>query len=73
MYFESSTERGMFIFKLKPDNTKNIEIDCTIPTNNIDGWYDGNDSEWNKYNYKNDFQDYLGKLYKINETSLFMK
>jgi hypothetical protein len=73
MYFESSTERGNFIFKLKCDNNENIVIDDTIPTNNIDGWYDGDDAEWNKYSYKNDFQDYMLKLNKINESSLFMR
>jgi hypothetical protein len=73
MYFESSTERGNFIFKLKYDNDKNIIIDDTIPTNNIDGWYIGDDSEWNKYSYKKDFQDYMFKLNKINESSIFMR
>jgi hypothetical protein len=73
MYFESSTERGNFIFKLKYDNHKNIDIDDTIPTNNVDGWYTGDDSEWNKYSYKKDFQDYMLKLNKINEASSFMR
>ena len=54
-------------------SNKNIVIDDTIPTNNIDGWYTGDDAEWNKYSYKNDFQDYMLKLSKINETSLFMR
>ena len=62
-----------FIFKVKYDNDRNIIIDDTIPTNNVDGWYTGDDSEWNKYNYKKDFQDYLSRLYKINESSTFMR
>jgi len=43
IHFESTTERGSFIFRLKSDNEKNIIIDNTIPTCNVDGWYKGNE------------------------------
>lgn len=62
IYFEPRTERGSFIFKLKTTNTKNIMIDETIPTCNIDGWYEGDNAEWNKYTYKNDFLNYMNKI-----------
>jgi hypothetical protein len=65
IYFINNTERGNFIFKVKQNNTKNIVIDETIPTCNIDGWYQGNGSEWNKYTYKRDFPDYIKKLNKF--------
>lgn len=59
VYFEPRTERGNLILKLKMSNEKNISIDATIPTCNVDGWYVGDDAEWNKYTYKNDFQKYI--------------
>jgi hypothetical protein len=62
IYFEKNTERGSFIFKLKDNNNKNITIDETIPTCNSDGWYVGNDAEWNKYKYNNDFVNYITRL-----------
>jgi hypothetical protein len=62
IYFIDNTERGNFIFKVKNNNTKNITIDKTIPTCNVDGWHEGNDAEWNKYTYKRDFPDYIKKL-----------
>lgn len=62
IYFETRTERGSFIFKLKNNNTQNITIDETIPTCNVDGWYEGNDAEWNKYIYKKDFYYYINKM-----------
>ena len=65
IYFINNTERGNFIFKVKQNNTKNIVIDETIPTCNIDGWYQGNDAEWNKYSYKNDFGKYIQKISKF--------
>ena len=52
----------IFIFRVNIQNTKNIEIDQTIPTCNADGWYTGNNAEWNKYIYKNDFLNYLNKI-----------
>ena len=65
IYFENKTERGSFIFKLKKGNTKNITIDESIPTCNVDGWYIGNDAEWNKYTYKNDFTRYIAILHNF--------
>lgn len=62
IHFENKTERGSFIFRLNKQNTKNIKIDETIPTCNVDGWYSGDDAEWNKYVYKNDFNNYLNKI-----------
>tara|TARA_B100001758_G_scaffold2877_1_gene2338 strand:- start:4642 stop:5301 length:660 start_codon:yes stop_codon:yes gene_type:complete len=57
LFFKNS-ERGNLVFKIKKNNIKNIVIDNTIPTKNIDGWYQGNDKEWLKYDYKNHFNDY---------------
>ena len=65
IHFEKRTERGSLVFRLKSDNTKNITIDDTIPTCNIDGWYKGDDAEWNKYTYHNDFNNYLEKISKF--------
>lgn len=65
IFFEPNTERGNFIFKLKPDNTKNIIIDESIPRCNVDGWYTGNDAEWNNYNYKRDFSNYITRLFNF--------
>lgn len=62
--FFKNSERGNLILKLKKGNNKNIEIDKTIPTKNVDGWYKGNDKEWEKYNYKKDFNDYYNKCLK---------
>jgi hypothetical protein len=62
IYFINNTERGNFIFKVKSNNTKNITIDETIPTCNVDGWYEGDDAEWNKYTYSKDFSEYLKKI-----------
>jgi hypothetical protein len=62
IHFIDNTERGNFIFKIKQNNNKNIVIDETIPTCNNDGWYEGNDAEWNKYTYKNDFGNYITKI-----------
>lgn len=62
IHFEPKTERGSFVFKLKPNNVKNITIDKTIPTCNIDGWYSGNDAEWNKYVYTRDFNNYMNRI-----------
>jgi hypothetical protein len=72
MYFEKSTERGNFIFKLKRGNNINIKLDNTIPIKNIDGWYEGNDVEWDKYTYSEDFNLYISKLYEINSKSTFL-
>jgi len=59
--FFKNTERGNLIFKIKKNNKKNITIDESIPTKNVDGWYQGNDKEWAKYNYKKDFKTYYEK------------
>jgi hypothetical protein len=59
IYFEPRTERGNLVIKLKDSNQKNISIDGSIPTCNVDGWYVGDDAEWSKYTYKNDFQRYI--------------
>ena len=59
VYFEPRTERGNLIIKIKDSNKKNISIDETIPTCNVDGWYVGDDKEWSKYTYKNDFKKYI--------------
>ena len=64
IFFFKNSERGNLILKLKKGNSKNIEIDKTIPTKNVDGWYKGNDKEWEKYNYKKDFNDYYNKCLK---------
>ena len=72
VYFEQSTERGNLIFKLKENNTRNITIDASIPTMNVDGWYTGTDAEWNKYDYDRDFQTYLAALTTINSNSSFI-
>lgn len=60
--FEPTTERGNIAFRVKSNNTDNITIDPTIPTCNIDGWYQGDDAEWTKYDYNKDFQVYLNKI-----------
>lgn len=70
IHFEKKTERGSFVFRIKSDNTKNITIDDTIPTCNIDGWYKGNDAEWHKYTYQNDFNTYFNKISKFVASSL---
>lgn len=62
IYFINNTERGNFIFKLKHNNTQNITIDATIPTCNNNGWYEGDDAEWNKYTYRKDFPSYIQKI-----------
>lgn len=72
MYFERSTERGNFIFKLKGDTFANITIDTSIPAMNVDGWYTGNDAEWTTYDYDRDFHTYLSVLDDINRQSTFM-
>lgn len=64
-YFISNTERGNFAFKLKLNNTRNILIDETIPTCDGDGWDDNLGKEWDKYTYKDDFQNYIQTLKKI--------
>jgi len=66
VYFTDITERGSLLFKLKPNNTKNITIDKSIPTCNVDGWYEGLDAEWDKYGYVRDFGNYISKLRKLN-------
>jgi len=66
LYFDKSTQRGSFVFRLKKGNDKNITVDENIPTCNTDGFYIGNDAEWNKYTYKNDFQAYLERLNNFN-------
>ena len=58
IFFFKNTERGNLIFKIKKNNDKNIDIDKSIPTKNVDGWYQGNDKEWLKYDYKKDFKTY---------------
>ena len=65
IHFETKTERGSFVFRLKSDNVKNIIIDNTIPTCNVDGRYKGDDAEWNKYTYQNDFDNYVNKISKF--------
>jgi hypothetical protein len=70
-YFDTETERGSFVFRVKPENTKNIVIDPTIPTVNHDGWYTGSDAEWNRYTFQNDFKFYIERMMKLNEKSTF--
>lgn len=65
IYFEPRTERGNLIIKIKDSNKKNISIDETIPTCNVDGWYVGDHAEWSKYTYKNDFQKYITIMNKF--------
>jgi hypothetical protein len=62
--FYKNSERGNLIFKLKNNNSKNITIDSSIPTNNIDGWNVNEKSEWNKYSYDIHFNDYLNRINK---------
>jgi len=73
MYFETSTERGNFVFQLKHNNTQNISIDSSIPTSNVDGWYTGTDAEWTKYTYTHDFPNYVSRMFSINAISTFPK
>jgi hypothetical protein len=63
--FEPNTERGNMAFKIKSNNNKNITIDDTIPTCNVDGWYDGDDAEWNKYDFNKDFTTYFNRISKF--------
>ena len=63
LFFKNS-ERGNLIFKIKKKNIKNIVIDESIPTKNHDGWYKGNDKEWVKYDYDNDFNNYFNLINK---------
>ncbi len=62
--FFKHTERGNLIFKIKKGNKKNIVIDDSIPTKNVDGWYQGSDKEWTKYDYKRDFETYYNNCLK---------
>ena len=62
IYFVKDIARGNLIIKMKNNNNENITINDSIPFCNIDGWYDGNDAEWNKYDYKRDFGNYLKKM-----------
>lgn len=63
LFFKNS-ERGNLVLKFKKNNTKNIIIDESIPTKNIDGWYKGDDKEWLKYDYDKDFNNYYQLLNK---------
>ena len=62
IYFVNNTERGNLVIQFKPNNNKNIMVDESIPTCNIDGWYEGVHAEWDKYKYKTDFHNYITKL-----------
>jgi len=62
IYFVKDIARGNLIIKLKNSNTENITINDSIPVCNVDGWYNGNDAEWNKYDYTRDFGNYLKKM-----------
>jgi len=62
VYFVNNTERGSLVFKVKENNTKNIMIDPSIPSCNIDGYYEGEEGEWNKYTYKEHFSDYIKRM-----------
>lgn len=64
--FVPNVARGNLIFKIKSSNNKNITIDDSIPTMNVDGWYKGTDKEWNKYTYSRDFTNYFLKLLEYN-------
>jgi len=66
IYFVKETERGNLVLKFSDKIDTNIEIDSSIPTVNVDGWYSGSDAEWNKFNYDIDFNNYLGELSKYN-------
>jgi len=57
--FEPTTERGNIAFKIKKNNSDNITIDESISTCNTDGWYEGPDAEWSKYDYNKDFENYF--------------
>jgi hypothetical protein len=63
LFFKNS-ERGNLVFKIKQNNNKNIIIDPTMPTKNVDGWYKGNDKEWVKYDYDKDFNTYFNLINK---------
>jgi hypothetical protein len=58
IYFIKNTERGNLVLQIK-DTTNNISIDKTIPTTNFDGRHP---SEWDKYDYKTDFFNYMQKM-----------
>jgi hypothetical protein len=62
--FYKNSERGNLIFKIKKNNNKNIIIDPSMPTKNVDGWYNGNDKEWLKYDYDKDFNTYFNLINK---------
>lgn len=62
--FYKNSERGNLIFKIKKSNNKNIIIDPSMPTKNVDGWYNGNDKEWLKYDYDKDFNTYFNLINK---------
>ena len=64
IYFIKDTERGNLILKFKDNNKDNIIIDSSIPTMNSDGWYNGKDAEWTKYDYDKDFKQYYSLLDK---------
>ncbi len=69
--FVDNTERGSLIFRIKNNDVslkEKLIINDSIPKVNTDGWYKGNDKEWNKYIYSTDFNSYLSKLqnYKWN-------
>ena len=58
IYFIKDTERGNLVLQIK-DTSKNITIDETIPTTNVDGRHP---CEWEKYNYEKDFNNYMQKM-----------
>jgi len=66
--FVPDVERGNLVFKIKKNNIKNITIDDTIPTMNSDGWYNGDDKEWNKFTYNKDFVNYFIKISEFSYT-----
>lgn len=71
IHFFPNTERGFLVFKLKPNNTKNITVDDSIPKCNVDGLSQlGDVADWKKYSYKKDFNDYFVKLCKYLTKSL---
>lgn len=62
IYFIKDTMRGNIIIKIKENNKDNITVDNTIPTCNVDGLCRCGNCEWNKYDYKIDFNNYLNKI-----------
>jgi hypothetical protein len=68
IFFIKNTMRGNIILKIKENNKDNIVIDTTLPICNTYGLCRCGNCEWNKYNYKLDFNTYFSKISKFKDS-----